>query len=193
VTWFDNRVKNPVSNVTLTPTLAQKQNLGKTRIRGVQADVEYVLASHWRASAAYIYEDAKVTDGGVANAGLVGKYLAQVPKNRGSLQLAYMNPKYANVSLGVQIIGAQFNDDQNVNFIPVPTLVAAGYDPSTPPGLPGYATVDLVASRNIGSNIQVFVGAQNLLDQVYFVQTNPSTVGSPRLVNGGVRLRFNGR
>src|SRR6185295_17874192 len=36
VTYFDNRVKDPVSNVTLTATLAQKQNLGRTRVRGIQ-------------------------------------------------------------------------------------------------------------------------------------------------------------
>ena len=27
LTWFDNRISNPISNVTLTATLAQKQNL----------------------------------------------------------------------------------------------------------------------------------------------------------------------
>jgi hypothetical protein len=28
---------------------------------------------------------------------------------------------------------------------------------------------------------------------VYFVQTNPSTIGTPRLINGGVRIRWSGR
>jgi outer membrane receptor protein involved in Fe transport len=192
-TWFDNRIKNPVSNVTLTPTLAQKQNLGKTRVRGIQSDAEYRVGSTWRFSGAYVYDQAKVTDGGVANAGLVGKYLAQVPKHRGSLQVSYSSAKYVNVALGMQFNGAQFNDDQNINFIPVQTLTEAGYDASTPAGLPGYTTVDLMASRDLGRNIQVFVGAQNVFDQVYFVQTNPSTIGTPRLVNGGVRVRWAGR
>jgi outer membrane receptor protein involved in Fe transport len=59
--------------------------------------------------------------------------------------------------------------------------------------LPGYTSVDFTASRDIGSNVQVFVGVQNLTDEVYFVQTNPSTIGTPRLVNGGVRIRWSGR
>jgi outer membrane receptor protein involved in Fe transport len=193
VTWFDNRVRNPISNVTLTPTLAQKQNLGRTRIRGVQGDVEYRLGASWRMTGAYVYELAKVTDGGVANAALVGKYLAQVPKQRGSFQIAYADPKYVSVALGVQVVGLQYNDDQNVNFIPPPTLAEAGYDDTLGPGLPGYATVDLTASREIGANVQIFFGVQNLFDQVYFVQTNPSTTGTPRLVNGGVRWRFAGK
>ena len=192
LTWFDNRISNPVSNVTLTATPAQKQNLGATRVWGIQSDVEYRLGSFWRLSGAYLYDQAKVTDGGAANAALVGKFLPQVPTHRGSLQVAYSNPKYVNVALGVQFIGAQFNDDLNVNFIPVATLTDAGYDASTPPGLPGYTVVDLMASRDIGRNLQVFVGVQNLFDQVYFVQTNPSTIGTPRLVNGGVRIRFSG-
>jgi iron complex outermembrane receptor protein len=144
-------------------------------------------------SAAYLFEEAKVTDGGVANATLVGKYLAQVPRHRGSIQVAYADSKYAAIALGIQFMGLQYNDDQNVNFIPEATLTEAGYDVSAGPGLPGYATVDLTASRDVGRSLQLFFGIQNLFDRVYFVQTNPSTTGTPRLVNGGVRLRFGGR
>jgi outer membrane receptor protein involved in Fe transport len=50
-----------------------------------------------------------------------------------------------------------------------------------------------MASRSFGNNLDVFFGVQNLFDQAYFVQTNPSTVGTPRLVSGGVRVRFVGR
>ena len=192
LTWFDNRIRNPVSNVTLNATTAQKQNLGKTRVRGIQSDVEYRVGTFWRLSGAYVYDDAKVTDGGVANAALVGKFLQQVPKHRGSVQVAYSNPKYATVAVGVQTVGLQYNDDLNVNFIPPATLTAAGYESFTGAGLPGYAVVDFTAARDLGRNIQAFVGVQNVFDRVYFVQTNPSTIGTPRLVNGGVRVRFAG-
>jgi outer membrane receptor protein involved in Fe transport len=39
----------------------------------------------------------------------------------------------------------------------------------------------------------VFFGVQNILDEEVYVQTNPTTVGAPRLVQGGVRVRFAGR
>jgi outer membrane receptor protein involved in Fe transport len=193
VTWFDNRITNPVSNVTLTATLAQKQNLGATRVWGVQSDVEYHPATFWRVSGGYLYNQAKVTDGGAANAALVGKYLPQVPVHRGSAQVAYSNPRYVSVAVAMQFVGAQFNDDLNLNFIPVATLIASGYDGATPPGLPGYKLVDVMASRDVGRNLQVFFGVQNLFDRITFVQTNPSTLGTPRLVNGGVRIRWSGR
>jgi outer membrane receptor protein involved in Fe transport len=193
VTWFDNRVTNPVLNVTLNATTAQKQNVPETRVRGVQTDVDYRVGASWRFSAGYIYDDAAVTDGGAANAVLVGKQLQQVTKNRGTLQAAYSNPKYATVAIGAQFIGLTYNDDLNVNFIPVATLADAGYAANYPAGLPGYPVVDLSVSRNLGRNIQAFFGMQNLFDKVYFVQTNPSTIGTPRLVNGGVRVRFSAR
>jgi iron complex outermembrane receptor protein len=192
-TWFDNRLTNPVLNVTLSPTLAQKQNVPETRVRGVQTDIDYRIGTSWRVSAGYVFDDATVTDGGVANALLVGKQLQQVSRNRGTLQLVYTNPKLATISLGMQFVGLTYNDDLNANFIPPATLAEAGYSNTYPAGLPGFALVDLSASRNLGRGIQVFVGAQNLLDKVYFVQTNPSTVGTPRLVNAGVRVRFSGR
>ena len=193
LTWFDNRVTNPVLNVTLNATTAQKQNIPETRVRGFQTDVDYRLGSSWHLSAGYIYDDASVTDGGAANAVLVGKALQQVPKHRGTLQVVYANPKLATISLGMQFVGLQYNDDLNVNFIPVATLTDAGYTASYPAGLPGYTVVDLSASRSLGRNVQVVAGIQNLLDSVYFVQTNPSTIGTPRLVNIGLRVRFSGR
>ena len=198
LTWYDNRVTDPVSNVTLTATTAQKRNLGGTRIWGVQTDVEYRLGASLRFTGAYLYNQAKVTEGGTnpdgtVNTTLVGKYLAQVPTHRGTLQVAYANPKYASVALSVQMMGVQYNDDLNVNFIPVATLTEAGYDAAVPAGLPGYSSVDLQAARDFGRSLQVFFGVQNLMDRVYFVQTNPSTIGTPRLITGGVRIRFSGR
>jgi vitamin B12 transporter len=192
LTWFDNRVSDPVSNVTLNATTAQKQNLGETRIRGVQTDVEYRIGSWWRVAGAYVYDQAKVTDGGV-NTALVGKWVPQVPLHHGTAQVSYSNPRYATVALALQAMSLQYNDDLNVNFIPTATLAAAGYDSFTGPGLPGYTSVDLTVLRDVGRNLQVFFGAQNLLDRDYFVQTNPSTIGTPRLINVGVRVRLAGR
>jgi outer membrane receptor protein involved in Fe transport len=193
-TWYDNRVTNPVANVTLfsTPgtTTQQRQNLGRTRIWGVQTDVEYRPMPSWRLSGAYLYNQAKVADGGVANAALVGKFLPQVPTHRGTLQMAYANPKFVNAALGVQFYGKQFDDDQNLRAVLGPALADAGYSTSSGPGLPGYTMVDLTASRALRSNVEVFFGVQNLFNTEYFVATLPDTIGTPRLINGGVRLHF---
>ncbi len=193
VTYFDNHLSNPVLNVTLNASTAQKQNVPATRVRGVQTDVDYRIGTTWKISGGYVYDDGTVTDGGVATANLLGKALQQVPNNHGTLQIVYTNAKVATIALGVQFVGLQYNDDLNVHFIPVATLTDAGYSGSFPAGLPGYTVADLTVSRSIGRNLQAFVGVQNMFETVYFVQANPSTTGTPRLVNGGVRIRFSGR
>ena len=185
VTWFDNRIEDPVANVTLSTSGAnvtqQRQNVGATRVSGLQTDVEYRTGS-WRFSGGYLVDSARVTES-PANPALVDKVLPQVPRHRGSVQVAYLNPRYANVSFELLAIGLQFDDDLNVRTVP-------GY---SYPGLPKYAVLSLTASRPIGPRFEVFFGVQNMLDQQYFVGTLPTTTGSPRLINGGVRVRLAGK
>jgi outer membrane receptor protein involved in Fe transport len=39
----------------------------------------------------------------------------------------------------------------------------------------------------------VFFGVQNLFDEEYFVGLAPTTIGTPRLINGGMRVKFSGK
>jgi outer membrane cobalamin receptor len=194
-TGFTNRVSNPVTNVTITtpitpaslPTATatctpsasqicvQRQNVGRTVIEGIQTDVEYRLGD-FRVTAAYLHESAKVREN-TSNTALVGNVLPEVPKNRGSVQIAYANRRIAAVSLDVQAVGAQFDDDLNT-----PTRV-----------LPSYKVANASLSRAIGRNIDVYVDVQNMFNVVYNVATLPTTIGSPRLINGGIRVRFSGQ
>jgi outer membrane receptor protein involved in Fe transport len=159
-TWFDNRIKDPVSNVTIGTNLQQRQNLGRTRVQGLQLDGEYRVAEFWHFNAAYIAESARVVEssqtlglpagtnlatncpGPNANnpTGAVGGsgtgaacYLQQVPKNRATMRAAYSNPRFVTVALNVTFIGAQFDDDQNFRVIPIQALTDAGYSTWTTP------------------------------------------------------------
>jgi len=188
-TYYDNGVKNPVANVTIGTNLQQRQNLGRTRIRGWQNDVETRVGQFVRVQAGYLFNNAKVTEynpapvPGITFVDLTGLYLPQVPKHRGTVSVAYANPRLLNVAVAGSVYGRQFDDDQNARIKPG----------ETEPGLPAYGLVDFSASRDIGRNLQVFFGVQNLFDQEYYVQLLPTTIGSPRLVNGGVRVRWSGR
>jgi outer membrane receptor protein involved in Fe transport len=176
-TWFDNAMRDPISNVTIGTNLAQRQNLGRTRIRGLQTDVEYRMGN-WRTGGGYVFNRARVTEfvqPVATQPSIVGNFLAQVPKNRGSVSVSYSNPRYVTASVNAIFVGEQFDNDIN-------TLV-----------LPAYGTVELSLVRAIGRNLDVFFTAQNLFDQEYFVQRNPTTIGAPRLVSGGIRVRFSGQ
>lgn len=180
-TWYDNRVKNPVSNVSTNSagTILQRQNLGRTRITGLQNDVEYRLGSAWRLAAGYLYNNARVKEYD-ANPELIDKYLPQVPRHRASAQVSYTNPSLFNLGMSVQYIGRQFDDDTNQQVVPGESEA----------GLPGYTLVDLTASRSLIRNLDVFFGIQNLFDKEYIVGTRPTTIGTPRLAHVGVRVRF---
>jgi outer membrane receptor protein involved in Fe transport len=181
-TGFANRVKDPVFNVTTAISGAnvtqQRQNVPRTEIKGFQTDVEY-HAGPFRASAAYMFNDAHVKEVNPPASpnipSILGNYLAQVPKNRGSAQVAYANPKIITAAFGVQGVGDQWDDDLNTRQ------------------LPAYGVADLSLSREISRQFDVFFGVQNMFDKQYIVGTLPTTIGSPRLINGGVRVTFTGR
>ena len=198
-TLFDSRVSHPVSNVTINRSGADvtvlRLNLGRTRSWGLESDVEYRIGTTWRVIGAYLFGSSRVTEysadpslGGKysevsADPTLVGKYLVQVPRHRASVLLAWDDPRWVEASISVQMTGNQFDDDQNIRGIPGNTTA----------GLPGYAVVSLSVSRRLDRNVEMFLGAQNLFNQEYFVATLPSLVGPPRMITGGLRLTFRGR
>ena len=194
-TLFDNRVRNPVTNVTITtpitpanlPTASatctpgaaqicvQRQNVGRTEIVGFQTDVEFRLRE-WMVTGSYMHEKASVKSNDT-NTALVGNLLPQVPRNRGSVRIAYMNPKIAIVSFDLQGVGDQFDDDLNT-----PSRL-----------LPGYGAAGLTVSREVVKRVEAFVGVQNMFNKTFNVATLPTTIGSPRMVAGGVRIRWSAR
>lgn len=182
-TWFDNRITDPVSNVTLTAAGAnvtqQRQNLGATRVSGLQTSAEYRVGAAWRLSGAYIHQRARITKN-PANAALVGKLLPQVPRHRGSLQVSFTDSRWFTASVEVLTMSRQFDDDLNTRA--VPGIAEAG--------LPKYTVVSLSVSRTLGRRLETFVGVQNLFGREYFVGTLPTTVGAPRIITGGVRVHL---
>ena len=99
------------------------------------------------------------------------------------MQVAYTNPRTFNAAISLQGVGRQFEDDLNVRLVPG----------ESKPGLPGYTLVDFTASRAVGPNLEFFFGIQSLTDEEIIAFTQPTTTGSPRLFNGGVRIRWTGR
>jgi outer membrane receptor protein involved in Fe transport len=182
-TWFDNRITGPVSNVTLSASGAnvtqQRQNLGATRVSGIQTNADYRIGASWRLSGAYIHQRARISQN-PANTALVDKLLPQVPRHRATLQASFTHPRLVTATVEVLAMGRQFDDDLNVRAVP-------GY---TEAGLPGYVMVSLSASRSVGRRIDAFVGVQNLLNREYIVGTLPTTIGAPRIISAGVRVRL---
>jgi outer membrane receptor protein involved in Fe transport len=175
--WFVNRFTNPVSNVTISATDRMRQNLGKTRIWGLQSEVDYRLQNYWRVSLAYLYDVAKVIESPPDSTGtsLVGKFLAEVPKHRGSVEVAYSNPRIITAAAALHITGGQYDNDLNTLWLPY------------------YGVVEFNVSRRLTRGLEAFFGVQNLFDREFYVQRSPTTLGGPRLITGGLEWTWNGQ
>ena len=174
--FFWMEISNTIANVTLsvTPSLTtrQRQNLGRTRSRGVEAEAEARVSETVSVAAGYLYADSTVRSF-PANRALEGLRVAQVPRNQGSLQVRFHLSPGAFVTLAARAAGDQFEDDEN-------TL-----------SLGKFVVFDALASLPVWRSLEVFVAAENLLDRRYDIARTPvRNTAPPRFVRGGLRLRL---
>lgn len=175
-TFFWTETTRPVANVTLRvqPTLItrQRQNLGRTRSRGLELEWDARLATRWSITGGYLFADAVVLKF-PANTQLEGLLIPQVPRHQLTFQARYVNPSIVTFSLQGRASGFQFDDDQN--------LFRLGK----------YFTLDAFASHRLSKTVEAFIAAENLFNQRYDVGLTPvKTIGPPRLLRLGCRLRL---
>lgn len=173
---FWSEITRPIANVTLTVTpnliTRQRQNLGRTRARGVEAEADMRFNSRWFISAGYLLTDARVRKFPV-NIDLEGLLIPQVPRHQFTFQTRYTNPSLVTLGLQGRATSIQFDDDQN-RF-----------------PLGSYFTLDAFASRRISRGVEVFAAAENLLNERYEIGRTPvRTVGPPVLARFGLRVRL---
>ncbi len=182
--FFWDDIVDPLANVpiSVTPSLItqQRQNLGRTRTRGIDLDGSFRVSRAIEISGGYQFADATVVQAPAYQA-LVGLRIAEVPRHQFTLQASYVNPRLFTMSVQGRYAGDQFDDAPN-------TLL-----------LPRYFTLDLLASRTLTHGVEVFGAFENLTNQRYdtaltpVATTPPSllpTLGPPLLARVGVRLNF---
>ncbi len=176
LTGYWTETINPVSNFTLSVTPAlitrQRQNLGRTRSRGIEAETEMRFARFWQITAGYLFADATVKRA-PQDVTLVGLLIPQVPRHQFTLQTVYSHPRYVTAAMQFRASGKQFDDDQN--------RLSLG----------SFALIDVNVAKPFAKYFEVFLAVQNLLNERYSVGRTPlETLGMPRMVRGGLRLRF---
>lgn len=178
-TFFWTEVTRPVANVTLsvTPDLItrQRQNLGRTRSRGVEVEAEARFTNTLVLTGGYLFAKATVLEF-PANPALEGLLIPQVPRHQMTFQFRYANPSILTFGLQGRAIGVQFDDDQNLLK------------------LNKFFTLDLFASRKLTHGVEIFAAFENLFDQKYDIGRTPvRTLGPPLLARVGFRLNFGAR
>jgi outer membrane cobalamin receptor len=152
----------------------QRQNLGGSRVRGVEANVAVRPFAGWTASAGYLFSDAVVTSA-PADRALEGKRVPQVPRHQATAELAWEGPRGVTAAVLIRYVGRQLEDDRN-------TLP-----------LGGFAAIDVFVGWRIDAHWDVFFRVENALDRTYEVGRTADgvvTTGAPLLAHGGVRARF---
>jgi len=175
-TGFWNGLDDPITTVTLPAPFEdgatrRRENLGRAVIRGVETEASWRPFAGLDAGVAYTLADARVASA-PGRPELVGKALAQDPEHRMTASLGYARPRAVAARLEVRFLSHAFEDDQN----------------NLP--LPAFAVVDASLVLPLSRLIEAFVAADNLLDRRYLVgRAGVDTVGAPRLVRAGVRVR----
>ncbi len=174
ITGFWVEVKDPVTNVTITPTVRQRDNLGRVRSKGIELELEYRPNTRWKVSGSYMYDDARVVSA-PNEPQTKGKRVPHAPKHHVVLQLAYTNPELISFSIQGRYVGNRFEDDVN-------TL-----------DLDDFFVLDATASRELRGGVEVFLSMENLLDREYEVSRsgrNEVRNNTPFIVQTGIRVTF---
>ena len=175
-TFFWTETKDPVANRTLTATPSlitrQRQNLGRTRARGLELDADARLGSdRFRLAAGYAFTDGFVQSF-PTSPDLEGRLLPQLPRHQASLRLRYDEARLS-ASAVLRFVGRQYEDDRNEL------------------DLASFVVADLSAACRVGRSAEAFVAIENLFDERAAVGRTPvATLGPPLLVRLGVRIRL---
>jgi outer membrane receptor protein involved in Fe transport len=168
---FALRLTDAIANVTRSTgpegTLRQRANLGATRTRGMEADLEGDLGAGFLGGLGLLLAEPEVVE--ADDPALVGKQIPQVSRVQGSARLGYRAPRL-ETWLAFRGASRAFEDDQN-------TLP-----------LPGYEVLDLYAEGPLGAGWRVFAAGENLLDsRVVAGRTPVTTLATPRTWRVGIR------
>lgn len=173
--FFITDVTQPVANVTLsfTPSLItrQRQNLGRTRTRGLETEAEVRIRDDLVISGGYLFADARVKEF-PANVGLVNLRVPQVARHQFTVQTRIVKPRFATVGIQARAASSQFDDDRNLL------------------NLNRFLNVDVFASRRVTRMLDAFVAIENITDaRIETGRTPVTTLGAPPLVRVGIKLR----
>ena len=183
--WAD--ITRPVENVTVPHSTAgcpasaaitclERENLGRAHAPGMEIETEARVNSALTLSGGLQYVDARIVSfPNPPVVSLAGLEIPEVPRHVFTVQARYFKPHW--VVLGVQgrFVGVQYDNDLNT-FL-----------------LRRFFVMDLMASHALTPALDVFVAADNLLNQRYDIAQNPLNLAPPILARVGLRLNLGAR
>ncbi len=170
LTAFDSRVENAIANVTLTPTLRQRQNLPAIEAQGMEGSFALERGPiSLNISAAYT--DAEI-DGRGASIALDGNRPPQTPEFAASGTLSWKPDDGWLLSATVRHIGKQFESDLETDR------------------LPAFTTLGFYAEVLVTKTVALVFRGENLTDETIVTRNSNGAIdlGVPRTVWGGIKV-----
>jgi len=172
LTAFSTEVRDAVANVTVAtaPGLVtrERQNVGRTRSRGLEAELDLRLGSRMVLTAGYALTDARVASF-PADRALEGRRLPQVPRHQATLQARH--DRRLRLGLQARVSSAAYEDDRNELEL----------DPAL--------QVDLFAGYALRGGVLLFAAAENVFDaEIVAARTPVPSLAAPRQLRAGLRL-----
>lgn len=177
--YFWTEINRPVSAVLVSASATaitnRRQNLGQIVSQGLEATVGLNEGHALSGTVGVQYAHAVVT-AFTAQPGLVGRWIPNVPRTSVTAQLRAQRARWGVATVALRAAGRQYDDSSNI--FP----------------LSSFALLDVYGERELGRGFTAFAAVQNLLNQRPEVARTPNlTLGSPVLVQGGVRFGWGGR
>ncbi|MCW1428680.1 TonB-dependent receptor [Novosphingobium sp. JCM 18896] len=171
VTAFYNKVENAIANVTIATNTRQRQNVGAVRAKGLEfgAALRFGTVS---LDGSLALTDAEVQTSG-AQAALDGLRPAQTPKVAASATLAWRPQPGWTFSTTLRHVGAQFEDDLQVDSLRAAT------------------TLDAYVELPVTGPFSLVLRGENLTDTEIVTRNQAGSidVGVPRTLWAGVKVR----
>ncbi len=172
LTLFDNKVKNAIANVTLTPTERQRQNLDAIDSQGIELGARFG-SGPLKFFGTLTYTDAEVEASGI-QAPLDGNRPAQTPKFAASGTISFEPRENWHFAATLRHIGEQFEGDQEDDPLRAAT------------------TLDLFGQVPIIANLSAIGRVENLFDEKVITRNQGGSIdyGAPQTFWIGLRWGY---
>ena len=179
LTFFWNDIEDAIANVTLGPNALggadrQRQNLGRTRVRGIEWEARYRPSAFLELFTRQALLDTEIR-GADNQPDLVGNRIAQVPRSQGTLGIRLDLSEQVQTTVQLRHESARYENDTNTRR------------------LSGFHVLDLLYRHQLSETLHLRAGIENLLDRRYadgIIGDNLTTLAHPRLATLAVSLTF---
>lgn len=155
------------TNTRATSEDGTTQNIGETRVDGIELGVNGNITEKWAVSAGYTYLDSELVDGGYTNVGTTtapvyqanpsnGNQVQNVAKNSATLWTTYQVLPDLTLGAGAVAMDKVYGNATNTKWVP------------------GYVRYDAMARYNVNKNVDLQLNVNNLSDKRYFTKAYSS-------------------